>query len=55
MTHLKAKPKTEILKIDEVQEAMTSALMKDKDSWLNEAFMAKLMAKPHLMAAFSDP
>lgn len=34
---------------------MTSTLMKDKDRWLNEDFMKKIMAKPQLMAAFSDP
>lgn len=51
-TNLKAKSKDDTLKMPEVQEAMAQNLMNNKDQWLNQDFMAKLMAKPHLMQAF---
>ena len=34
---------------------MADTLIKQKDQWLTPEFMQKLMAKPHLMAAFQSP
>lgn len=55
LTHLKAKPKGENLKFDEVQEAMNSNMMKNKDEWLTPELFQKLAQKPKLLKAFSDP
>jgi len=54
-THVKATPKEDRLKFDEVQTAMTSSIEKNKDQWLNEDLMAKIMQSPRLMEAFSNP
>ncbi len=42
LTHIKAKPKEEQLKLSEVQEAMSSTLVKNKDEWLTPEFFTKL-------------
>ena len=55
MTHVKAQPKSETLKMPEVQQAMAETLVKEKDSWLTPDFMQKLQSKPHLIAAFQNP
>ena len=55
MTHIKAKPKDEQLKLDEVQQAMASGLEKMKDTWAGPELMEKIKNSPKLMAAFSDP
>lgn len=50
VTHVKAKPKTEQFKIEEVQEAMKlkQGLMDNKNEWMNAEFMAKLAKSPKL-------
>ena len=55
LTHIKAKPKEEQLKINEVQEAMTSTLLKKKDEWLTPEFFNKLAGNPKLLQAFQNP
>ena len=55
LTHIKAKPKDETLKINEVQDAMTSTLLKNKNEWLTPDFMTKLASNPMLIKAFSNP
>ena len=55
MTHVKAKPKEDQLKFDEVQNAMKTGLEKNKDEWLNQDLMAKIAQSPRLMAAFQNP
>jgi hypothetical protein len=55
LTHVKAVPKNETLKIEEVQSAMTDNVIKTKDQWLTPELMQKLLAKPQLLAALQDP
>ncbi len=55
MTHVKAKPKEEQFKLDEVQHAMRSNLEQTKDTWAGPDLMEKIAKSPKLMAAFSDP
>ena len=55
LTHIKAKPKDEQLKFEEVQSAMSGQLLKNKDEWLNQDFFTKLASNPKLMRAFQDP
>ncbi len=52
MTHIKAIPKNETLKIEEVQSAMADNVLKTKEQWLTPELMQKLLAKPQLLAAF---
>lgn len=55
MTHIKAKPKDENLRFDDVQSAMKTGLEKNKDQWLNEDLMSRIAKSPRLMAAFQNP
>lgn len=55
LTHIKAKPKDETLKLGEVQDAMQSTILKNKDEWLNQDFFTKLASNPKLFKAFTDP
>eukprot|EP00347_Sterkiella_histriomuscorum_P016908 403351390 len=55
LTHIKAKPKEEQLKFQEVQDAMTSTLEKKKDEWMNPEFFQKLSQNPILLKAFTNP
>jgi len=50
-TNLKATKKEDIFKMPEVQDALNSNLMKDKDKWCNEDLMSKIAANPKLLAA----
>ena len=56
MTHVKAKSKSESLKIDEVQEAMkenTGAFLEQtKNQWMTPEFFQKLAQNPKLLKAF---
>ena len=54
-THLKATPKDDIFKMPEVQEALNSNLMKNKDQWMNEDLIARIAKNPKLLAALQDP
>ena len=55
MTHVKAKPKEDSLKIDEVQDAMKFNLDQTKEQWINAELFEKIKKSPKLMAAFADP
>lgn len=55
LTHIKAKPKEETLKLTEVQDAMSSTLLKNKDEWLTPEFFTKLAQNPTLLKAFQQP
>ncbi|CDW86300.1 UNKNOWN [Stylonychia lemnae] len=55
LTHIKAKPKDDQLKLQEVQEAMSSTLLKKKDEWMNADFFQKLQQNPLLLKAFTNP
>lgn len=50
VSHVKAVPKNERHKIDEVQTALSfDSLEKNKDQWLTPELLQKLMSKPHMM------
>ena len=55
LTHIKAKSKEDQLKFSEVQDAMSTKLLENKDEWLNQEFFTKLAQNPRLMQAFTDP
>jgi len=50
---VKAVPKNEKLKIEEVQTAMTAeAIAAKKDQWMTPELLQKMMSKPHMMEVF---
>ena len=59
LTHVKAKDKSEQLKIDEVQDAMKAKtghfLEQSKDQWMTPEFFEKLAKNPKLLKAFQNP
>ena len=52
LTHIKAKDKSENLKFQEVQEAMSNTLEKNKDDWMTPEFFSKLAQNPKMLKAF---
>ena len=51
-THVKAAPKDESLRFDEVQNNLKTNLESTKDEWMTPGFMEKIMQSPRLLAAF---
>lgn len=50
VTHVKAIPKTETLKIEEVQSALTAeSIAAKKDQWLTPELLQTLMSKPDML------